>query len=106
HALDPDATGSVSMQAWTLRSLGRNREALRYTAQVLRRDPLNLHAINVHATLLGDLGDFEAGERLLRRSMEIDRSYPNALWGMGYQKWLAGHHAEAVRWYHAGIQAG
>lgn len=106
HRLDSSATGSVSMQAWTLRSLGRNREALRQTAEVLRSDPLNLHAINVHATVLIELGDFDAGERLLRRSMEIDRTYPNALWGMGYLKWLTGQHAESVRWYRAGIDAG
>ncbi len=106
HRLDPNAVGSIGMQAWTLRALGRNREALTHTALALRKDPINVHTINVHATLLAQLGDLESAEPLLRRSLEIDPSYLNAYWGMGYSKWLAGDHADAVRWYRQGIDRG
>ena len=104
--LDPNAIGAFGMQAWTLRSLGRNREALLSTTLALQKDPINAHTINVHAALLGQLGEFEQAERFLRRSMDIDPNYLNAFWGMGYLKWLTGRHAEAANWYEAGIDNG
>lgn len=104
--LDPNAIGTIGMQAWTLRSLGRNREALEYTTLALRKDPINLHAINVKAAVLGDLGKSGEAERLLLRSLEIDPQYLNAYWSLAYLKWLTGHHAEAAKWYERGIEEG
>ncbi len=106
QSLDPNATGSISMQAWTLRFLGRNREALAYTTLALRNDPINVHALAMHAYVLGYLGHFDEAERLLSRAMEIDPDYLNALWGLGYLKWHEGSHAAAVRWYESGIARG
>lgn len=103
---DPNAIGSIGMQAWTLRSLGRNREALGYTTTALRKDPINVHTINIHATLLAQLGETSRAERWFRRSLDVDPRYLNAFWGLGYMTWLAGRHGEAVDWYEAGIDAG
>lgn len=106
QSLDPNATGSISMQAWTLRFLGRNREALAYTTLALRNDPINVHALVMHAYVLGYLGEFDEAERLLLRTLEIDPAYLNAFWGLGYLKWHEGSHAAAVGWYEAGIERG
>lgn len=104
--LNPNAIGSIGMRAWTLRSLGRNREALGVTTVALRKDPINVHTINVHATLLAQLGELGQAERWFRRSLDVNPQYLNAFWGLGYLKWLAGAHAESVGWYEAGIDAG
>lgn len=106
QALDPNAIGSISMQAWTLRAMGRNQEALARTALALARDPINVHAMSIQATLLAQLGRFEEAERAWLRAMEIDSAYLNAWWGIGYLNWLAGRHAEAAHWYRQGIERG
>ncbi len=104
--LDPNAIGSIGMRAWTLRSLGRNREALAVTTVALRKDPINVHTTNVHATLLAQLGQLDESERWFRRALDVNPGYLNAFWGLGYLKWLAGKHAESATWYETGIDAG
>src|SRR5690606_11138821 len=106
QALDPNANGSISMQTWTLRAMGRNQEALARTALALARDPINVHAMSIQATLLAQLGRFEEAERAWLRAMEIDSAYLNAWWGIGYLNWLAGRHAEAAHWYRQVIERG
>ncbi|HEX7062940.1 MAG TPA: winged helix-turn-helix domain-containing protein [Woeseiaceae bacterium] len=105
-SLDPNLTGAITMQAWTLRSLGRNREALALTTRALRNDPINAHTITMHATLLAHLGDYDEAGRLMRRALEIDPNYQNAFWGMANLNWLQGRHTESARWYRSGIEEG
>ncbi|HEX7034238.1 MAG TPA: winged helix-turn-helix domain-containing protein [Pseudomonadales bacterium] len=106
--MDPNAAGSITMVGRTLYYLGRNREALEQTTLALRKDPINHGIIHNHAALLGMLGRFDEAERWLERSMEFedDEDNLNALWGMAMTKYLAGHHAEAVRWFDRCIELG
>ena len=71
-SLEPNRAGFLSLRAWILGNLNKNKEAIQVANQALALSPHNILALNAQTRAYIDLCDWKQAENNARRTLEIN----------------------------------
>jgi serine/threonine protein kinase/tetratricopeptide (TPR) repeat protein len=76
--------------------LGRTREALEVTGRGIELEPYHVNVRTSSAQALIFTGDYETGERVVAKGLELDPTAAYALWTRGIALRFLGRHGESI----------